>query len=348
MAEIADLVLQVNGVDYGGWTTASVRAGLQDISGQFQLTVTELWPMQAQAREIRTGDRCVLTLAGETVISGYVDSVAVDYSAGSHSVRVAGRDATGDLVDCSAIYKSGEWRDATLDQIANDLCGPFGVKVSVETELGAPFKVFAIQEGESVFEALERAARHRGVLLITDRQGGLVLGKPSQTHSGAVLELGVNILSARGENRQDQRFSEYLVKGQRAGDDNDYGEVVALPKASATDPGVKRYRPKVFIAEDQADQGTLEQRAKFEASINAARALIADVVVQGWTHEGTLWVPNRLVTLRDPWLRVDRDLLVADVEYSLNEQGTTATLSLTIPEAFSMLPVPEPSREALL
>lgn len=342
---MADLVLTVNGQSYGGWKSIRVHRGLEEIAGAFELGITELWPDQLQAREIKAGDRCTVAIDGETVITGYVDGVLVSWDNGNHQVSVRGRDATGDLVDCSAIYKTGEWRNVRLDQLARDLCGPFGISVKVETDVGAPFAVWAIQEGESVFECLERAARHRGVLLLSDGLGALVIARPSKQQVGTALERGVNILSARGENSQEERFSQYIIKGQRAGDDQDSGEVVASQRAESKDPGVSRYRPLVIFLEDQGDGATLKQRADFEANVRAARAIDCTLSVQGWSHANGLWKPNQLVTVRDPWLRLDRDLLIRSVDLALDERGTLAEISLTMPDAYTLLPVPDPKPE---
>lgn len=344
-----DLRLNVGGTSYGGWKEIRVHRGLEEIAGAFEIGVSELWPEQSTPREIRENDRCAVVIDGQTVVTGYVDAVSVEYDNENHGVTVRGRDATGDLVDCSAVHAGGEWRNVTLQQLATSLAKPFGVGVRVETDLGAPFKQWAIEEGESVFENLDRAAKHRGVLLLSDGQGNLVLARPSKNRTGIVLQRGVNILRARAEHKCEQRFSEYIVKGQRAGDDEDNGEAVTSQKASARDPGVPRYRPLVLVAEEQGDGVTFGKRAAFEASVRAARGRTAQVTVQGWKSAGgKLWEPNTLVTLRCPWLRLDRELLISEVDLVLDASGTRAELGLTIPEAYSLLPVPEkPAKELL-
>ena len=51
---------------------------------------------------------------------------APDTTPRDHMISVRGRDATADLVDCSAPSKPGEWQDSTLDQITRGLVAPFG------------------------------------------------------------------------------------------------------------------------------------------------------------------------------------------------------------------------------
>ncbi len=334
-----DLILTVNGTEYGGWMRANVHRGIEEIAGKFLIEVTELWPDNATPRQIHTGDACSLAVNGKTVITGSVDKVKVTYDNSSHNVSIEGRDATCDLVDCSAIYKTGQWTNAKLDQIARDLCAPFKIKVLVQTDIGAVFPKWKIQEGETCYECLERAARLRGVLLLSDGQGGLILGKPGTASIGVTLERGVNILKAEGENDQSKRFSQYTVKGQRAGTDHDSGEPLVAQKGMATDADVKRYRPLVIVCEDQGQIADFNLRAKLEATVRAARALQAKIGVQGWSvPSGDIWSPNKLVTVRDPWLGIDRDLLIKEVDLTLDEQGTRAEISLTIAEAYDVLP----------
>lgn len=335
-----DLRLVVNGTAFGGWQSIRVRRSMEEVAGHFDLTVSELWPEQSTPREIRTGDKAAIDIDGETVITGFVDTLVAAIGERSHTVNITGRDATADMVDCSAMHSKGEWRNARLDQIARDLAAPFGIAVKVDADIGAPFPVWAQQEGERAFECLERAARQRAVLLLSDGRGGLVLGKASRTRVGTALVEGENLLACNVRNDAAERYQTYIVKGQRAGSDDVSGEAASTMKATATDAGVTRPRTLVIVAEDEADLAALQRRAKWEASVRAARALTANASAQGWTHRDGLWAPNTLVRLRAPALRIDRDLLIRDVELVVDEQGTRAELVLTPAEAYSLVAMP--------
>lgn len=339
---MADLQLVVDGMAYGGWQSISVQLSLETLAGGFELGVTELWPEQGAPREIPAGARCSVRIDGQTVITGHVD--AVDHAVGAqhHRIAVSGRDATADLVDCSAVHRKGEWRNVRLDQIARDLAAPFGVAVRATADLGAVFPAFAIEPGESAFECLERAARQRGVLLTTDGQGTLLLCAAGDGGRVATaLAMGENLLRSAVRNDQSERFSDYIVKGQRAGDDQVFGEAATQVKATARDTGIGRHRPLLLIDEDQGDIASFQRRARWEASVRAARALTVDCEVQGWRHADGLWRPNTLVQYRDPVLRLQRELLVRDVRFSAGEQGTRAGLVLVPRETYSLEASPE-------
>jgi prophage tail gpP-like protein len=336
----SELQLVVNGVAFGGWQRMRVRRSLEEVAGQFELGVTDRWPEQDMPRAIRTGDRAAVMIDGETVVTGFVDSTAVSLDATAHTITISGRDATADLVDCGAVHKLGEWRGATLTQIAGDLAAPYGVKVHTQTSVGAAFPSWSIQPGESAFECLERAARQRGVLLMSDGVGGLVLGKAGAGRIGTAIVEGENLLRGNVRNDASQRFSTYILKGQQSGSDDVFGEAASALKATATDEGVSRPRTLVLVAEDEGDQAALQRRAKWEASVRAARALTVESAVIGWRHASGLWSPNRTVQVRSPTLGVDRELLIRDVELISDGEGTRTELTLTPVEAYSLIAMP--------
>lgn len=331
--------LKVNGKLFGGWQQVRIERGIEQIAGTFDLTVTDRWNTAAgqQAFELRAGQSCEVLVDGHTVITGYLDSVNRSYDKAAHQITVSGRDKTGDLVDCSAIFKTGQWRKKTIAQIAADLIKPFGIGLIVAADVGKPIPVFAIQEGASVFEELERAAKMRALLLISDGKGNLVLTRAGTERAASDLVEGDNILRADGEFSWKDRFSDYIIKGQRKGDDNDYGKTVAHQKASIEDLGITRYRPLLVLAEDQDGDATLKQRAEWERNVRAGRGTRATITVQGWKDRDRLWQPNTITHLNSPLLSADVDLLITSVSYSLDDSGTTTTLQLSKPSAFDTI-----------
>lgn len=327
---------------YGGWKRARIERGIEQIAGSFELTVSERWPGQAVPRQIRRGERCTILVDGETVITGWVDDAMPSFAADAHEFRVSGRDATGDLVDCSAIYKTGQWSGMKLDKIVRDICFPFGIKVMVDTDIGAAFSSFSISEGESAFECIERACRMRAVMPVSDGKGGLVLTRAKDGESVAELAEGVNILSANGEFGMKERHSRYIVKGQDVGsdDDSETPETHTQVKAEALDDQVLRYRPLIVLAESRGPHATYKDRATWERNVRRGRSSVATVVAQGWRNlaSGQLWQPNTMVHLVSPWLGVDAYLLVVAVTFTLDdERGAVTSLRLSSRDAFDLI-----------
>lgn len=341
---MSEVTLLVGGRVYGGWQRVDIDRGMEQIAGTFTVELTERWHGHDQPWTIMPGAACEVRVDGTVVITGYVDEVNPHYDPAGHGVTISGRDTTGDLVDCSAIHKGGEWTGATLDRIARDLCAPFGVAVSVQTDVGRAFPKFALQQGESVFEALDRAAKQRGVLLMSDGVGRLVLCRAGSVRSGVTLAKGINIEQSQGQFSHRDRHSQYIVKGQSPGSD-----FAAAPehhtqtRATATDGAVTRYRPLIIIA-DQGDGGTYADRAVWERNVRAGKGSRVTCTVTGWTHAGGLWQPNTLVRVQDDWIGIDSDLIIARVRFSLSESGSVTDLELCRPEAFDLIPLPDTTR----
>ena len=338
------LTVSIGGEAYSGWTAGSVVRSLETISGTFDIQVSDKAPGIMSRRPIRPGQRCAVGLNGQQVLSGYVDDVSPSYSPRSHSVRITGRDATGDLVDCSVPVAPGEWKNERLEAIVASLVRPFDIRVFTNVNIGAPFALFRTEKGESVWEAIERACRFRRVLPLSDGNGGLILGRPSRTSAEVILQRGQNIIAAKGKSSWVDRYSEYTLLGQQPGTDGLSAENISHVQATAKDDGLDRHRPLTVVAEQGLDNAEAQARIDWESVIRAARSRSIEVTVQGWFEhpEGVLWHPGRLVRIVDDWLGLDRELLVDRVEQTVSERGTLTTLTLYPEEAFLPALVTEP------
>ncbi|MCU0839656.1 MAG: hypothetical protein MUE49_13175 [Rhodospirillales bacterium] len=347
----SDVTLTVDGAVFGGWTDVAAERSIEAVAGGFSLGMTERWPGQAAPRPVPPGSRCTLSWAGQAVITGWVRAVEISETAHDVSMRVTGQDAAADLVDCAAAVGAGEWHGLRLDEIVQEIARPFGIDVAVETDVGAPFPVWRVREGERAWEAIERAARQRAVLVISDGDGGIVItragaaaGTPPSLADG---EGGVILTQSQTTDTAD-RYSLYIAKGQRRGTDDEPPEMAAHAKAQISDPAVRRYRPMVLLAEDMADGISLQQRVAWEARIAAARSRRFHVSVQGWTDErGRLWQPNRRVHVRmlSRFRAVNEVLLIVRVRWRLDDGGAVSDIEMAMPEAYDVagaMPSSEP------
>lgn len=339
-----DLELFVNGRVYRGWTDIGLTRAMDAIAGAFAISLTERWAgdgkvsAQQEPWPILNGDRCRIELGGEPIIDGYVDQFRPSFSSTDHTIEIQGRDKTGDLVDCSAFHKPDQWKNLNLLQIAKILCAPFGVSVRAEVDVGEAFPTIKLQQGETVFAALDRLARFRKLLLAPDVAGGVVITRVGTSRAEVALVQGVNILSASGVLDTSQRFSEYIVKGQSTKSTTEDGVAESHQEATIGDTSVPRYRPLVVMAESAANP---RDRAIWEANVRLGRSATAKVTLPGWrqTPGGKLWAPNQLVGVRSSWLRMNGDMLIRQVTYRRSgTEGTLVDLDLVSPQAFS----PEP------
>ncbi len=332
-----DIQLHVNGKVYGGWKEARVTRSIDAVSGKFDLSVTDRWEADSQPWQIFPGDECVIKIDGETLITGYVDQASPEYDANGHGINISGRDKTCDLVDCSAVVKSYELRGLRLEEIAAALAKPFGIKVRAEASTGAKFDTFAIQPGESCWEAIERAARQRFMVVTTNGAGDLVIASIGDSRAADALVEGKNIKRAAATYDYTERFSEYIVKGQApAKNDGSEPPKIAV-QSKAIDPAITRYRPKVLTSETQATDGSAQDRAELEASTRAGKSTKISATVVGWKmSNGQLWPLNVLVNLRSPMLVADDvDLLISQLSFVISEsEGIVTEMSLVKPGTY--------------
>lgn len=343
MANPHAATLTVDGTVFTGWEKITVQRSIEAAAGAFSFTVSQEkpWP-------IVPGKKAVVSLGGVPMITGWIDKASIQLSESSHTITVSGRDTAGDLVDCAVEHPSGEFVGQTLMQIATAVCKPFGITVAAKTATGGAFPKFAVQPGESAWQCLERLARQRGVLLVSDGLGGVQFIQPGAEDIGVALVEGENIKSASADFDDQERFSKYIVRGQATGSDDGWGDAAAKISASATDPNITRYRPTIVLSEGNTTSAIAKTRALFEASVRAARAAKFTVQVAGWkiSETGGLWLPNKLVTCKVPTLDLDGKMLISSIEYSQDSNsGTNATLSLARPAAFQATAITKKSDE---
>jgi prophage tail gpP-like protein len=345
------------------------------------------------SRRIRPFDAAQVFIGTDLVLSGYVDATPIRYDGTRASIAVKGRSKTADLVDCSPIDASSAgaapassrlwadvkgkdsktgvvvppaaalsgaanvWRNARLETIAAALAAPYGVRVLSEVDTGAPIVEHQVQVGETVFESIDRLMRLRHVLSTDNARGDLVfIDVGSSGNATTALELGRNILEVSTELDFANVMSRYVVKGQRAGTDadfgvdanevegdddeaadveggtEDYGDPVTTSLADARS---KRLRVLVIKQTGQADGGSCQDRALYERAHRAAKALETTYRVPGWRQEdGTLWQPNLLVAVRDPLVGFSQTLVIAEVHYDCDASGLSARLRVGPPDGY--------------
>lgn len=354
---MADVVVRAGGFDVGGWTSATVRKSIEQVAHEFSLEAINTRPGQGGAVDLsidtvhrmadtlNTDDEVQILIDGQTVVTGYVDELAFEYDAQSASLNVSGRSKTGDLVDCSAISGTGLWNKATIVQIASDLCSPFGISVSAfvaGVDHLAPFNRFRLEPGETVMEALMRAAETRGVLFLTDADGNLTIERSASFFSGEVLELGTNILRGSVARSYADRHSVYHFKGQTEASDEWSGEKASALEHTVEDPHVGRHRPLVVLGEKQRGKEDVGKRAVFERNVRAGRSERFRYLVEDWTTPtGKLWDVNSLVRVRDPWSEADDlSLLITSAEFAVDANERTTTIELMDRSAFDVLVEP--------
>ncbi len=106
-----------------------------------------------------------------------------------------------------------------------------------------------------------------------------------------------------------------------------------------------RYRPLIVYAE-QGDGATYADRAVWERNVRAGRSARLQYTVPGWEYKpGKIWLPNRMVPVKDDYIGVDAEMLIARCTYTLDDGGSRTTLELCRREAFDLINLPDKKRK---
>lgn len=325
------VTIEAGGIEYSQWVEAAVEAGASQATRAFSIIASEPNRLFGDAWVFKPGTEVTIRASGALLLKGYVDTYAPDIGPKNHRAVISGRSKSKDIVDCSAVHKSGEWKKKKPKEIAEDLCKPF--KVSVESDVeGKEIPVWRLAPGATVFEEIEAFCRHQGMLIVGTADGGIKLTRADkfQMHSGALVE-GVNIIEASAQLSEKGKYSDVIARGQSglgSGADAQRLESVSRDKT------VERHRPILIIAEGEMDTTRLKERAKWQAARNAGWATTATAKVRGWRDDaGELWSPEKLIFVESRMLKISQPMAIKTVRFIQNNEGTIATMSLVDPRA---------------
>lgn len=344
---MSELILIADDREYTGWKSAAIFRSLQHGPHQFEMTIS---PEQTDTGlfEITDGTACEIWFNDDLILTGYIDDVLQSYSKDRHDIRLTGRSKIADLVDCST---NGEQvlKGQSLQSLATKLASPFNVTVAADPIAAeAAQQTFEVSDitldpGQPVWQLLEELARLRGVLLISGADGGLVITRANTSTVLGAITYGDGVLSAESRRSHRELFSEYSVCGMQAlwaGSAADKSQSASAVKGNAS-----RHRPWFIQAEDQADAAACNARAAHQARVSYGRSRSLQYTVSGWRTNGAtgqVWQPNRLVSVSDPVIGMEGDLLAIDVAHSYaSDTGHVTTLTLMPAEAFDLIAQPQ-------
>lgn len=330
-----------DGQEISGWLDVRITRGIERCPSDFSVEVTEKYPTSVDALQIKAGQGVQVKIGSDLVLTGYVDVVRPRLDAGSHSVTVLGRSKCQDLVDCSAEWPGGQISGDSMLAIAQKLAAPYGITVRALTEPGDPIPVYQLNQGETVWEIIEKLCRYRQLLAYDDTGGNLVLSAVGTEQAASGFREGVNVERAEVALSAHQRYQTYISYAISLESLNDLGDV-DYTNATATDDGVKRHRVRKVVCPVSGPLGTAfaEDRIIWEASRRAGRSYAVSLETDSWRDaSGALYTPNTLVRIELPSLKLpDVTWTISEVTYHKGTDGTRCELLIMPPQAF----IPEP------
>lgn len=368
----AGLTLQVDGVDHDQWTAGEVTRNMKDLSGSFHFTMRDpdrslaTFPFTtfAALARLRPGQSAKVFADGELVLDGYVETVEPNIDENHAEVSISGKDKAGDLIDGAAAPDGpGEFKNVKLEDAAKRIAAPYGLKVRAEIDTGRPFPRYALDLAETGLSAIEKGARQRHALVLSDGVGGLVITRAGKKRAPADITLPGNAKGGRATFTHKGRHSETIVRGQQEkAEQRRQDRLAALTPASAPavpggrsdsdgsatdrerrgttatgrarDNEIKRHRPVVHLARSQADETSAQDEADWRMRTARAESEEANYRVHGFRSDGRLWRVNELTYVSDAYTGIERDMLISTVIFREDEAGRETELTVSSPEAF--------------
>jgi prophage tail gpP-like protein len=297
-------------------------------------------------------DEAEIFVGGELFLTGLIDRIYTGYTADSHFYNIAGRDRTSVLVDNSAEGNLSFTTPINLVDIIERLISDLSIDIEVipPSEPIEDFKKEELssgEEGENLFNFIERLSRQRGILLRTDELGDIILEKLRGDEYKVKLlnELNNpsnNILKASLNRDYSNRYYRYQAHSQT----NMSSKIQSSPNYNITgqyiDNGKYVNRNKYLEVESElSNNGTNNvKRAEWEGKIRAARSEIYSCSVRGFVADETggfkdFWNSNRLIKTKDDFLNINETLLIKNVNFEYSDVGgCIANLDLVNKDAY--------------
>lgn len=343
-----DIQVIVNGVPLTSFLSVEVKRTLVALSGTFTITSVDTSPNPFPAV---VNDSIIITINGFPVINGFIEQLAVSYDDKDHSIILRGRDKTCDLID-SRIVKPRTYGSVAFKTVIEDCLTDLGITTISVTDTTNTIcnGIQSAKIGDTYFSFLDTIAKSEQVILTTDGNGNILITRASKIPINTVLlhELNNpnnNVSSANMKLDFVNRFNKYTFVSQGSSIDpstfTDTASIASQQSTVQTDSTIRPTRQFAEIETKSTADENLTQRAIWECNLRRAKSITysAKVVSVNAEQDGTIWVPNLLVKVIDPYTdfsNTNQALLLIDVSYHFSKDGFTTDLSLVVADAFTL------------
>lgn len=335
-----DVSIVSKGQKLSGWTSIKITRGAERIPASFDLQLTTYYPGDNSNVSFIPGAPCQVLIGADPIITGYIDKYTTSISEGQHIIRVTGRSKCQDLVDCSADLPSMQIGPSNALDIATKLATFYGIAVSSDyTGTPVPIPQHNISYGETAAEVIDRVCKASQLLYYDLEDGSLFLTEVGTAFAASGFAEGMNVESATSTFSTDQRYAKYKIMLQQFATSGDYGAINTL--GIAADAGARPNRTKIIVSQTGNQQTDLATKiANWECNRRAGRSYTLEVVVDSWRDSAkVLWRPNTICPVNIPSVKVTpNNLIISEINFVRDENGTHAHLTMMPPLAFSVMP----------
>lgn len=349
------VVIMIGGSELTNWTEMTLQRSKAEMTGS--LTVSLFAgdvPAMPIARSASAGAEIQVYIGGMLAFTGTVDKrkgtgakkgddgtddntethgtsqMSVSIGPNEYTVKLTARGKTKRLIDSSHQHPTTNMMKPTTKQVVEKLIEPWRIQLDWRGEVIQLDKV-RFRDGARVVDELHRVATENCYFMHETRDGQLRVTDGVGGEGGDPLILGQNILTFSAEQSEDEAKSKIKVKGQRIKKEI-WGEQALLKTfKEVEDKWVKDFAPHIVQHYGDADEKTLERRARFELNKRASdsKKITIDVFhVQ--SESGAPWDIGNTHYVEVPPEGIFDMFECTELTYSVNaekELKTTLTLS---------------------
>lgn len=345
---MSTLLIEVNGTQYSNFKSASVRLQLDAIAGNFDFVAVS---KKTEPLPIKLNDECSIIVDDEKVLTGFVESVDVDYDATSHSINITGRSKTADIID-SMINSLEIKPPITLKAVIEKVIVHIGAEIKIienttVEKFNSAEDLLSPEIGQNAFEFIEKLARKRQVLLTCNGEGNIVITQSSSDSAPIGLQNIIdgnenNIESASVSYDSTERFGKYVSKSQlnltalNVSGKASSKDIVNQKSSDVIDEQVRQSRQFVIQAESASSDQQNQKRAQWEANIRKTRSIVYSTVFNGFGVNGKIWMPNQLTSIKDEFAGINAEMLLNSVIFSQDGYSANTSLAFVEKDAYTL------------
>lgn len=349
---MSKIYLEVNGIKYEGFTEISVNSSLENFCSSFSFATTLKEKLSIVgsntgkfANDIKLQNKVKVYIDDIKILTGYIESLDLDYNSQSHNIVYSGRDIGGDMVDSSIIQASYKQRNfAILTQIVLSKNGFTNVKVINKAGLLLlePTEVIKTEDGEKVFDFLDRYAKKLQVIIKINRDGDLEIVREDDSVVKNMLinnrTKDNNILSAELQLTTKDRFNVINVFSQA--NNRKHTSTSISQKGTAKDSAIRSTRRISLNMSTASQSKTLSALAQWNVNVRRAKGSRYTCKVVDFYSErienilvfelgfNKIWQPNTLVDIVDEVAQIEGTFLIQGVQFNQTVNGSFTTLSI--------------------
>lgn len=311
--------LIVAGYEINTWDVASIDSAIDTPADSWSFALFDERD-QVLPKEVRKNAPVKFYYGNELILTSVVDKVSEKADRSGYALAISGRDLAGQLIDCSVPIFNG--RQMTLDELVNkfvlggDLKGQFK-GANIQDNSWLKNKV-SVEPGESIWDAIVKAAAVTGQHVWMEPDGSLSIGDPFARafHVATPLRLNKpddrnNVLEIDYNEDASNEYSEFKILGQ----DADAKNISASAKAS----NGGHNRLKIITMSDIETQAEAQTALSKIKKDNALQTYQMSALCSGWSIDSRTWntgfylsfESNRILRATAKWAVMGRTLTLS-------------------------------------